>query len=306
MLRASDLLVPDFASCPRTGDLSTCGVPSAIEASDSIARLGGRIVPFHVMVPDGTHSHCTNDIARHTCRRPLPSRSLVRIKRDVLCAGPELCFLQMAPPRRYATWQDEAELALIGLELCGTYRLDPDSEKGFRNVEEPLTSTDRLRRFLDSCGSHPGGPIARRAIESVADGSNSPMESVMALRLLGKRRIGGLGIDGGVLNYRIRTQRCDRYVDLAFPRAGVGLEYQGKAWHLDAEADDRRRNNIIGSGMTLITVRFKDMADLQLFDDLVHDLSRAMGIRIRPRGKDFRLRQRQLGASTLPGPRYSA
>ncbi|MDO4437158.1 MAG: hypothetical protein Q4B77_04330 [Coriobacteriaceae bacterium] len=197
-------------------------------------------------------------------------------------------------------WVDEVTLALIGYELCGTYLLDPNDPKGFRNTTQPLTSVAQVDRFLNRHGNRKGTGLARRALSLVHDGSHSPMETAMALQLTGPRRVGGMGLPPGKLNCHIATSTGDRWVDLGWKDKGVGVEYQGKAWHADAEADDRRRNLVVASGMNLFVARFKDLSSVDLFDRLAQGIARSLGLRIRVRDRDFYARRSALWRVVLP------
>lgn len=68
------------------------------------------------------------------------------------------------------------------------------------------------------------------------------MESILCALLTFPHRYGGYGLGPVALNHRMLTADGVRYVDTAFPEAGVGLEYKGKAFHSTEQVgrDDRR------------------------------------------------------------------
>lgn len=314
-----DRIVPDLFDKPRARSLRSCRLPHVIEMSDRLAKLGIHDGPYHLMVGNRRYEHEASGVITHVCTRQLPARSLIRVAPGVLCPSPELCFLQLAQMaclegagkrdgnagRSFCRfpWLDEVDLALLGFELCGTYLRDEDGLDNIRNTERPLTSRVKISALLTALPGYPGIGLARRSLELVQDGSHSLMETAMALQLTGPRRVGGMGLPKGELNCQIVTTRGDRWVDLGWKDLRVGVEYQGRLWHTDAERDDRRRNRIVGAGMNLFIVRFDDLRSKDLFDDLVSDLSRALGYRVRIRSQDHRARQMALWTRVLPPAR---
>lgn len=315
LLRRWDLAVPNLFNLPRASSLRSCRIPSALDIEDRLSLLGLHGRPVHLMVGDSRHSHAVHDVERHVRTRPLPARSLIRIGDSVLCPTPELCFAQLAEQackegagkrggngfvfKRFP-WLDEVDLALKGFELCGTYLVDEQGEDHIRNTGRALTSVTRIASMLRLLAGSPGVAFARRALGFVQDGSHSLMETAMALQLTGPRRIGGVGLERGELNVRIETSKGPRWVDLGWVSRKLGLEYLGRAWHADVVRDDRRRNKLAGAGMSIITVRFKDLSDIQLFQELVDDIADVLGTRVRIRDREFRARQRALWSKVLP------
>ena len=322
-LRASSTRTPGPLTLPKTAQLGRCGVPHLDEAREALGALGLSLTePLHVLVESDAHSHTTTGIVRHIAAA-LPPRSLIRLSEQVLVPCPELCFIQLAsqpellraaqlgtpctpPHERQQAHPDpllsEVDLALIGFELCGTYAIAPGAPGGFSNTPDSLTSTAALGRFLARASRMRGLPTARDAACQVLDGAHSPAEAALALLLCGSRRIGGMGLRGGVCNYRLETPGGPRFVDLAFPERDAGLEYQGEAYHqLDrTQRDDRRQNALAGEGMTILNVWKDDLAQRALFDKLLRELARLMGVRLRIRSADFPRRQALLRARVLP------
>lgn len=311
-----DLIVPELFDKPRAHSLRPCRLASAIDIKDRLDRLGIHDGPYHLMVGSKNHAHKVKHVVCHVCTKPLPPRSLIRVAPGVLCPSPELCFVQLAQLAvsqgatkrskvagrsfvRYP-WLDEVDLALKGFELCGTYLRDEEGEDNIRNTKRPLTSVAKIGALLATLKGHDGVKFARRVLELVQDGSHSLMETAMALQLTGPRRIGGVGLPQGTLNCKIETSVGSRWVDLGWKDLRVGIEYQGKKWHQDAERDDRRRNKIAGTGMNLFIVRYKDLSEIDMFNSLVEGVARTLGVRARVRDKDFRPRQRALWAKVLP------
>ena len=120
--------------------------------------------------------------------------------------------------------------------------------------------------------------------------------------LCAPRSLGGVGLPRGELNRRIATATGARYVDLAWAASKVGAEYKGRRHHLGGHVsqDDRRGNKLVGRGFRIVNVWHEDLARPQLFDELVADIARALGVRVRIRDDGFRFRQNLLRAAVLP------
>lgn len=296
--RGTDALTSKLVGAPRTGKLDACSLARRkdVDAALVAARLDLKPKTMHLMVPGNRSSHTPQGIARHVRTAPLPSRALVRLTDDVLVSSPELLFVELAPTLT------ETKLILLGFELCGAYVLDSGHSAGFRK-REPLMTVAGALRFLDGCGEAKGVAKARRALATVLDGSRSPMETALALMLCAPRRMGGLGFAPPLLNEPVRTADGVKYVDVCWPERGLGLEYQGRAYHDDAQAqarDGRRESRLLASGMRIIDVWYDDVRNERLFDKLAKDVAVLLGTRLRIRSGKFEKKQWRLRADVLP------
>ena len=161
--------------------------------------------------------------------------------------------------------------------------------KGFANTHQSLTNKEKIEKYIANCGRLDGVASARRALEIIQEGSHSPMESSLFMLLCGPRSHGGMGFPRGLLNYRVKTSRGQRLIDLAWPHFGVGIEYLGRNYHglSEVERDDRRRNEIGGEGVTIFNVRYEDLAQPYRFKQLVEVLSKSTRVRVRVRSSAF-------------------
>ncbi|MDM8275675.1 hypothetical protein [Enorma phocaeensis] len=305
-LRASDTLPFDLYGLPRTAKRSATGVPRLGEIDAQLKALGVVGRPLHVLLDNDACSRRSSDVVCHVLTKQLPPRSLIRCDSNLLVPTPELCFLQLADSRcanvGSSCLSREIELVLKGFELAGEYRMDAMDPDGFRTIERPATTAERMRQTLALCTRLRGIALARKVLSSVQDNARSPGEAAMALLLTGPRRLGGMGFPRGVLNWPIQTSSGLRKVDLGWPWLRAGLEYKGRKYHPEGRAsvDDRRENSITGSGITLLNVWYEDLASPWLFDQLVHDISRVLGLRVRIRDEQFSYRQRVLRSLALP------
>ena len=305
LYRCSGRLAPDVADSARVAKLSDCDVPHIGAVDDELCRLGVKTRPVHVLVGSSSRSHHKSGMVRHVRATPLPARSLVRVDKGIKAVGPELLFCNLAARDDL----DEVDLALIGFELCAHYVLDPNpaSWEGYTQIERPLTNARRIRRTIERMGGSHGAPKARAAVAHVRDGSNSPMETIMDALFVLPRRLGGLGLGRGAeLNAKVDTPVGPKYVDLLL--GGVGLEYKGvRAHSVDkTKRDDRRQNKLVGSGVMVLNVWYEDLVSDHLYHQLVDDVFRAMGRRLRVRDKGYAQRSKLLRARLLPALRRYA
>ena len=207
---------------------------------------------IHILVADARSRSNARGVASHCHSGPIPLNGLRMLADGVFVAGPELCFAQMAQ-----VLTDERELIEFGFELCGSYEHDVTAGNGYR--ERPaLSTTSRLSGTLEGLSGLAGIKTARWALRYVRDGSRSPMETAHIMTLVLPKRIGGLGIRGIEMNYRIdipthlrhlvRTRYvvCDGYL----PARRLDLEYNGFHHNEEARkaADEERRNVLEAMG----------------------------------------------------------
>lgn len=298
--RSYGRLLPTLLECPRTSKLDSCGLPSPQMLDDLAVKIGARSKPYHLAFGSPSQAKARHDIRRHVYAATLPRRSLIRLDRSTLIVSPEFLFVELCARRDL----DEMDLALIGFELCGTYVIDPDegSWSGLISHGAALTSKKKIARMAGNLASRPGSGRARRALELFEDASNSPMETVLALLFVLPRRLGGLGLGPATMNKQVATSTGSRWVDLVFASSSVGLEYKGKKPHsIEKTArDDRRQNKLTSSGITILNVWYEDLRDAHLFEQLVSDVTRTLGVRVRIRSAAFAQRQNALRVRLMP------
>ena len=225
--------------------------------------LGVEKRPVHVLVGTGAPKGKSSQIRTHWINlEELPPGLALELAPDVLVAGPELVFALLG-----RSLAPVAEVVL-GYELCGCYSQFAKLVSGFYD-RPPLTSVAAIGRALDELAGVPRLGRARSALRWVADGARSPMETVVACELSLPAELGGLGFQKPQLNYPValdeaaaRIAGCQTcYVDVAWPGARRGLEYNGSAYHLDAARDQRRREALAHMGWQLNVVDLDHMRD---------------------------------------------
>lgn len=277
------------------------------------SRLQTLLHPFlvsadkiHLFANSSSQSGTKRGIARHVAAGEIPPRSLFQLETNLFCTSPEETYLSLAQTLLTETSKDmhfkaEAILAFWGMELCGLYYFDV-KEDALAQRKHPLTSKAKIASYLDKCSRRPGVVLAREALEHVEDRSRSPMESACALLLCRARRIGSVGLPLGEINCPVETSEGVREVDRVWKKYGLGYEYQGREYHTTEtrRQEDRRRNALLGSGITIVNIWYEDIAQPQAFDNLSQTLAKTMGKRLRIRDKSFKWRQEVLRSVVLP------
>ena len=245
--------------------------------------------PIHILVPEPRQRSQMRGVASHVWTSPLPPTLLREIQPGLLCAGPELCYAQLA------SVLDPVELVLLGNELLGTWTPYPPSPYGI--VERrALTDVGRMRAALDQLGAHRGVARARRCLDLLAADSASPMESRLAAYFTLPRSMGGYALPAPQLNRsfdedgRIRTPDRRAYRgDLCWPEASLVVEYDSDAAHTGSEriADDtRRRNALAERGITVVGVTWQQARSFEDLDRVARIVARILGHRMRERRPD--------------------
>ena len=131
-------------------------------------------MPVHIMTDKVPRSK--DNIVFHSVPKNLPLRSFVRIGDNLYVLSPEACLLMAANKLSVPM------LSLLATELSAMYVRDRFAEF-LQHSRKPITTTGRIRNYLESASNVSGIKKARRAISYSHDNSNSPMESVVSVLL---------------------------------------------------------------------------------------------------------------------------
>lgn len=113
------------------------------------------------------------------------------------------------------------------------------------------------RAYCRNLGSH-GSASAGRLLVAAADRSASVAERLLVTML---RQAGSTGWSCGFPTVGF-------VIDIAFPAAGVAIEVDGWAWHMDAaraQADKRRQNALVRAGWTILRYTWHDLVGRPAF-----------------------------------------
>ncbi len=226
----------------------------------------------------------------------VPQRSFAKLSDNVFLSSPEFTFLQMAAHLSLV------QLIELGFELCGRYATHrgPAHARAARRVApEPSTTPDKLVAYLSKCENVKGLKKARRAARYVMGGSESPMETKLALILCLPPALGGFGLPRATLNRELvleladadgsmpvrRVVRCDLY--WPGPRE-VAIEYESDEWHLGSRKfseDSMRRNDIVSTQVQVLTVTKNQVLNLAYWPTLAGRVASVMGRKLETKAK---------------------
>lgn len=281
--------------------------------TESLAEIRAACEPFCNDAP--IHVTCANrrngrEVRFHHCTTRIPDGSLFRLNDRLFVASPELALMHTVRGL-------PAPAALLALcEACGTYAIDHDDMRGFRD-RPPLSSTGKLVRFAERArglsGARPFGKIARNAV----DGAASPREAAAALILGLPTHLGGYGLGLPRLNQEIPLvtpehcafgHRCFR-VDMLWEGSSVALEYESDAFHsqaADIARDSRRRNILDALGIEVVTMTNAELKSVADTERIARRIAKRLGSRMRIRATDHAAKHSDLRRALLAPSARSA
>ena len=258
--------------------------------------------PVNVLVPYGMSRNRIDGVTFHTARKHPPSRGFLKASAEVFYACPEYCFLQMAGVLSLP------ELVELGYELCGTYVRDARS--GGRTVYgvKPATAPTRLASFLRANRGYRGSAPARRALQYVSEGSNSPMESILAMMLCLPMSLGGYGLPRPVLNGKVTVRMPEigaaaRYCDLYWPDLHLAFEYDSDEFHPAGrkwQIDSARRVELGMVEVEVVSVGRMQIEDAKELEKLARLLCNRAGLRTERGRFEDSLKRVELHRALMP------
>ena len=195
----------------------------------------------------------------------LLERSFVDLGGGLFIPCPELIFYELADV------MEPAVHALLAYELCGTYVRDAakprtgDVTYGVR----PVTTVERIGRYLDELGKRPRALLARNHLRRAADNAWSPIEAIIALMVRLPVHEHGYELGEVALNVRHGSSpelvalgcKTSRVPDIEVVETHLGFNYDSQA-HLDLEAIARAGEKGDAEA-TIRAVRGKYLDDLK-------------------------------------------
>lgn len=216
-----------------TAAITASGDPEAVASHHTAALLWGGVVPacpdVHVTVPIGHTRRRTDGQRVHSGERTAYVRHRIRV------TSAADTFLDLA-----------SCLGLVDLVVLG------DSL-----VKAGAVTPEQLRDVAAAAKGR-GARLARRAGDLVRAGVNSPMETKARLLMV------LAGLPEPVVNHVLRYDDGEirRRLDLAYPRARLAIEYDGRQ-HAESprqwQGDVRRREELDGGGWRLVVLLAPDI-----------------------------------------------
>jgi very-short-patch-repair endonuclease len=271
-------------------------------------RLG---MPLHILVGNENSRKVSKSIKSHICTGKLPNGSFIQAASGLIASSPELTFLHMANELAFP------ELVALGYELCGSYRLDSDSEpdRGFRD-DQPLTSVSKLSSYLTKAVGLSGHKNASKALRYIADNSASPMETILAILLTFPYRLGGYGFPKPLMNCPLRVSLEARKkmgggkysCDLYWPDEQVDVEYDSDTYHAEQyriAKDAIRRNALSSAGVAVVTVTRKQVVSTAQLREVAEVLGKLLEKRLMCPMPEFTAQHVKLRSQLLPKCRWA-
>lgn len=223
---------PDFATFSADAETATMLLGSFVhELPKPIELLVGR-------AQDRRHAA---EIACHVWRGSVPDGSILRLSEGVYVTSPELTLLQQASSLH------QASLCQMLGRYLGTWTPKDDGQLG-QQERMPLTTFERLNGFIAGVGRARGVANLRLAMAYTCEGAASRPETTLQLVMSLPSGLSGLALPQPYMNYRVDLTSLGRRIcgkesiriDLCWPDAHFGLEYQGQE-HGKTLGDDYAR-----------------------------------------------------------------
>ena len=233
-------------------------------------------LPLHV-IADSLETRLHNPSLQVRVRpTAVPEQSYLKINDALYICCPELCFLQVASEC------SEVKLTEIANNLCARYVINKDAEY-LQERRDCITNTSSIKKYLGSVGKVRGIEKAKNAIRYALDGSNSPIESKLAVLCMLPFYKGGFAEGGLVLNDEVKLSaaaaallgRSSCCCDGVWKKDRVIMEYDSNLVHLSPEKhayDKRRATALTLSGYKVITVTANDIRNHQAIENLFRNI----------------------------------
>ncbi len=268
----------------------------------------GRVAPFlekpyHVLVPDPSMRRTLNSAIVHVSQFAYPSGSFTAVENGLYASSPELAFLQVSGDV-HAGIASGCNVVKEGYALCGSFLLSQTACMGI-SERVPLTSQMKIKLFIEQLVGHRDAKRALRLAGYILDGSASPRESDLAMRLSLPYGMGGFNLKGLKMNHRVDLRARSRsiarkqyhVVDVCWPEKRLAVEYDSDAAHLNSDQlmfDAIKRSALEAEGYKVIVVTRRQLDNPDEMFKIARQIGYRLGVRVRPQVKGFADLQRRL------------
>lgn len=274
-------------------------LPSADELASLQDSFGRHLEkPVHVMVGQKPRRTPPNGFVASLVNpsQPLPTGSFYDAGHEVRVPCPELVFARVAQSLELE------ELLMVGMQLCGTYCVNPslgETEYGL----EPLTSAGKIAGYLKGLSNVRGRKHALQAACHIADGAASPREAALYLTLTLPSKLGGFELPRPVLNDPFFLDGDAQLIsgkelalgDLCWQDAGLVVEYDSDLMHAHRRKQDiERRDGLESMGVHVITITTDQFDDFDRFSAQARAIRQALGLRAHDPGPGIWEKRRAL------------
>lgn len=159
---------------------------------------------------------------------------------NILCSSPEATFAQLS-----------RELNLEELIILGDSIV-------CRNPQLRRSSKRSIGRYLRDCQPFRGHHACLKALTQIRENTDSPAETKLRLML---RRY---GFPNPCINYQIKTGKSYCFLDMAYPKYRIGIEFNGRHHYRQIAQDWDRSNTVQSHGWKILTVGTENLGTTML------------------------------------------
>lgn len=282
-----DVVSSPLADCPSSAeDLRTIVIrPSQFGAA-----------PIHLMVPNAAMRYSRNTYNYTVESGKIPENAFRKVGEQICVASPEFCLVQAAEVLSIP------QVIELGMELCGTYALSKESDRGFIARDHQLMTVKSLRDFMSKYNKVRLNRKLFPWLRFIAEESHSPMETREHLLMSLPKRLGGHGLPRASLNMRIDLTRSEQVLaarsfslcDMCWPAKKVVVEYDGQEDHAspqDRASDATRQNILVNKGYDIFVITGRQIYNADEFDSIVKNIARRLGFRLKNYPGDWTVRR---------------
>lgn len=219
-------------------------------------------LPVHLMVAPG-HDRCRRDgaVPHRTPAFETPMSPLLRVEGPLAGGDP----VHVPAPGLYlllrAAMLGVAGTAALGCTMAASYLCDPAIGRCL--PRDPLITAGAVEELCRKAPAAKGRAVLEEALGAIADRSRSPMETALTVMLALKPAHGGMGLPKPELNAKIELPselrqavggQRSMLVDLYWPDAGAGVEYDSTEFHANREQAIKDRQRQLASDLLGIDV----------------------------------------------------
>jgi len=285
-------------------------IPSITDLRDAVPM--GLSYPINLLVRSQDAKCRSKSVKPRVYSGQIPDRSFIKVNERILISSPVFCFFQMASDLSLV------ELIELGLEFCGSYSLPTSYELDQGNVDDKnlyghpqLTGKKELIAYTNRMRGINGQKKASRALRYIANGSASPMETILVMLLTLPHILGGYGLPTPILNRKIelgkaaskRSGRAFYVCDLFWNEANFAIEYDSNLYHTGTDRivrDSKKRLELDALDIDVMTVTSNQIRDIKSFEIIAKLAAKKLGKRLQYNDKEqFLKAQKELRSKLL-------
>ena len=269
-----------------------------IERAKIICGTSGKL---QVVAPSADARPQSSEVEAHVWTGIAGREASETIDKNVRVSGIKQAIVQLG------LVADVVEIMTVALEFCGSYVLAPEEPRGFVTNVEPLVSAQELLDYaeFEKARGVKGAVRAAKALAYVADGSNSPYETKVAIVLALPRQSGGYGLGGFELNAHLELTDAASTIfgfpsirpDISWPGSDHVLEVLGRHDHggdAGFRSDPKRADAFLAMGKIVHWATTEQLKSAEKTEAIFEDLASKLGKRRAALGTKARLRRAEL------------